>query len=166
MHQIYVYLKGNIKDLKGFSSVERRSNNGTKWEDFYFLGFPASEDKSLWKLYVNDFTVLLPDAVKELIEVISLYERIPSIPSRISGIYRYNDAEAELDRGCEAATYGLNMHSKTMESLLALYRLIRAGSITPTENWDSAQVPVIPVSQNKIWSYTVVRLFQRRLHRG
>lgn len=137
---INVYLSDDVEKVTGFEAVERRSKDGQKWNEYKLPGISIFREKGRWYFYLHELTDPISDVVKDIVEEISFYERIPRRPDRISGIYKYKDAEAELDRSGEAVSYGLRIRGKSMENILALYRKIRAGKIVPEESWEEEQV--------------------------
>lgn len=134
---INVYLKDEVEKLEGFRTEERRYNDGSRRDDYHLPGLQIIRDKGRWYFYLNELTDLIPNVVKDLVAEISFYDRIPRYPERIAGIYKYKDAEAELDRKGEIRSYGLRIRGKSIENILELYRKIRAGKITPAESWDA-----------------------------
>lgn len=142
---INVYLKDGVEQIEGFQTKERKSKDGQCWNEYHLPGLQVFRDKGRWYFFLHEFSDPIPDVAKDLVDEISFYERIPRHPDRISGIYKYEDAEAELDRSGEAASYGLRIRGKSMKNMLELYRKIRAGKIIPAESWDEEQeLPAAP----------------------
>jgi len=146
---INVYLKDGVEQLEGFQTKKRKSKDGQQWNEYYLPGLKVSRDKGRWYFYLYELTDPIAPVVKDLVDEISFYDRIPRRPERAIGIYKHEDAEAELDRSGEAVSYGLRIRGKSMKNMLELYRRIRAGKITPRESWDAeqemSQTPETPV---------------------
>ena len=136
---INVYLKDGVEQLEGFQIEDRKFKEEQHWNEYHLPGLRLYRDKGRWFFVLNEFTEPIPDVVKDFMDEISFYDRIPRRPDRISGIYKHEDAEAELDHSGEAMSYGLRIRGKSMKNMLELYRKIRAGKITPTESWDEEQ---------------------------
>ena len=136
---INVYLKDGVEQLEEFQTKERKSKDEQQWNEYYLPGLQVSRDKGRWYFYLHELTDPIPPIVRDLVDEISFYDRIPRRPERAIGIYKHDDAEAELDRSGEAVSYGLRIRGKSMGNMLELYRRIRAGKITPMESWDTEQ---------------------------
>lgn len=114
---VYVYLQENVEQLgQLLSGIYRRDGK--------------------WCYVLSELTATIPPLVRNIVDEISLCDSIPSCPSRIRGIYQYEDVEATLDWCNNRNDYWLTMRGKNMENMYKLYRMIRAGKIAPTESWE------------------------------
>lgn len=140
---INVYFKDGVEQLNEFRVVERTAKDGQRWNVYCLSGIDVFRDRGRWYSYFRDLTEPIPSIVSDFVDEITFSGRIPRSPGRAIGIYKYKDAEAELDRGDEKNTDSLWIRGrgKSMDNMLALYRMIRAGKIVPAESWEEAQVP-------------------------
>ena len=143
---INLYLTDGVQQINEFQTEVRKSKDGKQLNDYYLKDLQLSRAKGRWCIHLHDLTDPIPPIVKEFVDEISFYDRIPSRPHRDIGIYRHEDAEAQIDRNGDQFTYGLWIRGKRMENMLVLYRMIRAGTIAPTENWDAEQV-ILPAPE-------------------
>lgn len=80
----------------------------------------------------------VPSAVADIVEEVSLYERVPSISPREAGIYRYQSAEAEVDHD-DSGRLEIRVRAANKEDAIALYRMIRTGSLRPEQSYEEPQ---------------------------
>ena len=133
---INVYLKDEVQQAEEFEARER-SERGQHWKDYTFKGFNVFLEKGRFHVILHHLDETIPDSLVEFVQEISCYEWVPLRPSRICGIYKHEDSEAQLD--VQGDHYELRIRGKTLPPMYELYRKIRAGNITPEENWDTPQ---------------------------
>jgi len=94
-----------------------------------------------WYIQASDPGRYLKNEVLDSVTEVTLHTQLQRVPERISGIYKFNTAEAELDvkEGEPANGKILKIRGKNREDVCELYRLIRAGQIMPTHNWEANQ---------------------------
>lgn len=134
---INVYLKDEVRQVEGFEERER-IDKSQKWNEHRISGMYLFHDKGRWYIILHNLTDQIPESVKELVEEISCFEAFSNQPKRALGIYKLEDVEAELD-DWDRGKYQLKMRGKSMENMLQLYRLIRAGKTLPAESYDGKQ---------------------------
>ena len=89
--------------------------------------------------------VQIPKEAEAFIVSASLHEKFVATPQRDRGIYRKDDTNAELDdwkaydRKGAPPSYWVKITGNHPKEVIELYRAIRAGTIRPTESWESPQ---------------------------
>ncbi len=88
--------------------------------------------------------IAVPGPLRDHVELISWWSQIPSIPHRIIGVYRTDDAEAQLDfYKNDRNRRRLVINGRDIASMYRLYSEIRSGKALPTESWEDE----LPLSQ-------------------
>lgn len=152
---INVYLNDSVEKLEGFETKDRKSKDGQCWQTYHLPGLQFFRDGGRWYFVGHELTDPIPAVVKGLVNEISFYGQIPWFPQRSIGIYRYEDAEAEIDYVGEIVR--IRMCGKSMENMLELYRKIRAGKITPRESWYAEQESSQVKKSRGFWVLRVLR---------
>lgn len=138
---VNVYLKEEIKESEGFEEKEESGGKPTQhWTTFHFKGIRLSFDNGVYTLYLHELEDEVPDCLTDFVTGISVKEGFPARPARKLGIYEHEGASAKLD---------VNMYHREemevwitgdkMESVRALYYLIRSGKTQPKESWSEEQ---------------------------
>ncbi len=136
---INVYLKDEVQQATtGFEEKEKAESGHKRSEYRRVSGTSLLHDKGRWYFILHYLTDQIPDSVKEFVEEISCFETFSSQPKRALGVYKFESVEAELD-DWDKGKYQLKMRGKSMENMLKLYRLIRAGQTFPVESYDGQQ---------------------------
>ena len=148
---VNVYLKNSVESLEGFEIVERKEKNGEKWYTYSLPGIKLFRDKGRYYCILHELNEQVSDLVKPFVEEISFYELFPRIPSRICGVYRFKDAEAEIDTYL-SESYAVRITGKSMQSIQILYRAIRSGRTMPASKdcWGNEQIEQIVPKWKKI----------------
>lgn len=148
-----IYLDSKkVEKLEGFEEIERH-DRGRKWFNYLLPGISISREKGRYYVVLHEVGDSIPELVKDIVEEISFYDSIPACPTRMRGVYVYQDATATVDKRDSQDYYEVRIRGKKMESVCELYRLIRAGKIKPKESWEEKQAKkgIVPL---------VLRLFR------
>lgn len=79
----------------------------------------------------------------DLVEEFSLFSDFERLSYRERGLYKYQSASAELEVvsfGARDKEYRAHIKAKNMDDLLDLLRMIKEGSIPPSQSYDGQQV--------------------------
>ncbi len=131
-----VYFKDDIRRYPGFSSTPCPDGSGNKMIAAGINLF--SEGGRLHSIGDNT-----PFELLGFVDYYSSYEWVSAERTRReTGIYRHEDAEAEVtfeDTGGKKQKYCIKLKAKKMESADTLLRLIKTGAIRPAESYEGAQ---------------------------
>ena len=139
---INVYLKDGWEKAEGVTVKPGKERDGTMYETHHIQGMYIFKDRGRRYFSLSDFTDHVPDTIKEFVEDFSFHGEIATYPKRTIGVYEHQDATAELDRRNEGTKHEaqfLKIRSKSIETMHALYRMVRAGTLIPTESWEADQ---------------------------
>ncbi len=144
-----IFLKDEIMEDEDFEA--KKQEKGTeKWTQYFLQGVRLFRDDGRFYLLLHALENKVPKMVRDVIDGISFYKRIPADPERTRGKYISESASATLDwtPGEKGNSYAIQITSKTMEDARKLYYAIRAGEILPTESWEEKQVE--PMSEMRV----------------
>lgn len=139
---LYVYLRGDeVKKIEGFTTTLRQGGKPVQeWNEYKLSGVSIHYDENgRWHIFLSEPTDSVPAVVADIIEEVSLHKYLNN--RREEGIYRYESAEAEIDRQSAGGKflYRVRIKAKKMEDLLELFRNIKIGSIRPDESYEGQQ---------------------------
>lgn len=133
-----MYFKKEIRQAEGFKGQPYPDGSGDKMNIMGMNLFSAGD-----LLYsIQDENGVVPTELEKYVVNISMYARISAQrATREMGIYRHESAEAEveLELGNKNPEYQIKINGKKMEDIHALLRMIKSGSIRPTESYERAQ---------------------------
>lgn len=152
---IRVYLSSEVREAPDFEAGVRSPGTGLS-EEYHLSHIRLRRDYDTGRFYVElspiDPVPSLESVMKVLgdfVGEISLreYFYFKTFPGRARGVYTYKDAVGVVDLPGEA--YWVEIHGKTVENVVRLYQLIRAGKILPVESWEVEQIH--PSRIRSIW---------------
>lgn len=147
---INVNLKGNeVEKIKGFE-VKELNDKGKKYKEYSLPGICLYFDKGKYHTILHQLTESVPEILKDIVEEISFYDYFSPETKRITGIYQYKSAEAEVDFLNDRKFIQIRIIGKNMEDMKELYRQFRAGKIMPAERWDQEQSATVKQQPKKI----------------
>ena len=151
---INVYLKQGLETMEGFKKEGPKP--GANYNTQYFRGVGVYEDKGRYYVTLSYLTDTVSEILGDVIEEVSFRECIPAKPKRTIGAYKHKTATAELDvlgQGGKDERYFMKLNAGNLEDARELYQLIRAGTIAPTESWETEQK--ISKKRWSLWDYFV-----------
>jgi len=131
---INVYLRGDeVTKLDGFKQDTAHMAK--------LNGIALWLDEGRWHSIMAYATDSIPPILEDLVVEISLHERLPQEIRRESGIYRLEDAKAEVetaDTGRDKFTR-VRIRGMSMANIASLLRLIKTGEIRPEQSYEGKQ---------------------------
>lgn len=135
---VRAYLKSGIQEhITAIQVPATRSNCAHTSRTIH--GVSVEEDHGLFHVGV-DATGRLPEEVRKHVDFYTLHDSFATRPRRALGVYREGKSEFTLDSSNGGTFYSLEGRGPDLDPLVALYKAIRAGSVLPTESWESDQV--------------------------
>ena len=128
---VNVYFTDAVREIDGFTSKPYSDGSG---ENMRIDGLHISSDRGRLYAMLGDENSEVPDKLKDCVTGFSLYEFIPRVAQRETGIYRHGSAEAEVEDAWDdgkRSMYKVQITGKKMEDVRNLFRMIKTGAIRP-----------------------------------
>ena len=139
---VNVYFTDEVKKLDGFTKKPYKDNSG---DEMKIDGMHLFSDKARLYAMLGDENSVVPEKLQPCVESFTLYESIPQVAHRETGIYRHESAEAEVEwedgYGKNGKPkYKVQIVGKKIEDMRDLLRKIKTGTIRPEESYEGQQL--------------------------
>lgn len=138
---VNLYFSEAIRQLPNFKSTPYGDGSG---DNMKVGSVNIHADKGRLYAMWNE-EIPIPEELNDVVEEVSLYNTIPQMAHRESGIYRHESAECELmpgDHGSskrEKPVYLLRAKAKNFQDIQQLIHLIKTGKVRPDESYEGHQ---------------------------
>jgi hypothetical protein len=139
---VNVYFTDEVKKLDGFTKKPYKDSSG---DEMKIDGMHLFSDKARLYAMLGDENSVVPEKLQPCVESFTLYESIPQVAHRETGIYCYESAEAEVEwedgYGKNGKPkYKVHIVGKKIEDMRDLLRKIKTGTIRPEESYEGQQL--------------------------
>ena len=150
MSSIHVYFTKEVKESEGYRETEHSDKGQHRRIDMHLGGNHLFKDEGDgFYIMLNFLGSSIPKEVEDIVVGVSMHDQIPSQPKRVFGRYSHGSASAVLDSSNADDRDLLQIRSTTLEGTRELYHMIRAGTIRPTESWETEQISELRSGWNR-----------------